>query len=82
MKAFKPMVYCVDDPIGEAAGRCRRGGHLMPLGAPIGSGCGTPEPGDDPADRRGANEPRAGRCRCRHSADAAVGDETWAVTAC
>ena len=39
-EGFKPMVYCVDDPIGakqlEAAGAVA----VMPLGAPIGSGLG------------------------------------------
>lgn len=39
-EGFKPMVYCVDDPIGakqlEEAGAVA----IMPLGAPIGSGLG------------------------------------------
>ena len=39
-EGFKPMVYCVDDPIGakqlESAGAVA----VMPLGAPIGSGLG------------------------------------------
>ena len=39
-EGFKPMVYCVDDPI--AAKRLENAGAvaIMPLGAPIGSGLG------------------------------------------
>src|SRR3546814_4981708 len=39
-EGFKPMVYCVDDPI--AAKRLEDAGAvaIMPLGAPIGSGLG------------------------------------------
>ena len=39
-ESFKPMVYCVDDPI--AAKQLEEGGAvaIMPLGAPIGSGLG------------------------------------------
>jgi len=39
-EGFKPMVYCVDDPIG--AKRLENAGAvaIMPLGAPIGSGLG------------------------------------------
>src|ERR1700754_3717207 len=41
---FKPMVYCVDDPI--AAKRLEDAGAVavMPLGAPIGSGLGIQKP--------------------------------------
>ncbi len=43
-EGFKPMVYCVDDPI--AAKRLEDAGAvaIMPLGAPIGSGLGIQNP--------------------------------------
>ena len=44
---FEVMVYCADDPL--AAKRLEDMGcvAIMPLGAPIGSGLGDAEPGDD-----------------------------------
>ena len=51
-EGFEPMVYCVDDPI--AAKQLEEAGAvaIMPLGHRSAQGW-DPEPGDDPADRRG-----------------------------
>ncbi len=57
-EGFKPMVYCVDDPI--AAKRLENAGAvaIMPLGAPIGSGSAS-RTASRSADRRGVRA-----CRC------------------
>jgi thiazole synthase len=39
-EGFKPMVYCVDDPIGAKRLEDAGAVAIMPLGAPIGSGLG------------------------------------------
>jgi thiazole synthase len=39
-EGFKPMVYCVDDPIGAKQLEDAGAVAIMPLGAPIGSGLG------------------------------------------
>src|SRR3954452_2233348 len=39
-EGFKPMVYCVDDPIGAKQLENAGAVAIMPLGAPIGSGLG------------------------------------------
>ncbi len=61
-EGFKPMVYCVDDPI--AAKQLEEAGAVavMPLGAPIGSGLGIQKPRDHPVDRRGRFGAGTGGC--------------------
>ncbi|WP_348666286.1 hypothetical protein [uncultured Microbacterium sp.] len=39
-EGFKPMVYCVDDPIAAKQLEDAGAVAIMPLGAPIGSGLG------------------------------------------
>ena len=81
-EGFKPMVYCVDDPI--AAKQLEEAGAvaIMPLGAPIGSGPRHPEPGDDPPDRRGRRRAGAGRRRRRHRQRRRAWRWSWAATGC
>ncbi|SFR87755.1 sulfur carrier protein ThiS [Sphingomonas jatrophae] len=43
-EGFKPMVYCVDDPIGAKRLEDAGAVAIMPLGAPIGSGLGIQNP--------------------------------------
>ena len=56
-EGFKPMVYCVDDPI--AAKQLEEAGAvaIMPLGRADRLRARHPEPGHDPADRRGRRVP-------------------------
>ena len=76
-EGFEPMVYCVDDPIAakqlEEAGR--GGDHAAGRADRIGPR--HPEPGDDPADRRGRRRAGAGRCRGRHCQRRRGGDGAW-----
>jgi hypothetical protein len=75
-EGFKPMVYCVDDPI--AAKRLEDAGAvaIMPLGAPIGSGLGIQNPVTIRLIVEGAKRAGAGRCRRRHGIGCGGGDGT------
>ncbi len=74
-EGFKPMVYCVDDPI--AAKRLEDVGAvaIMPLGAPIGSGLGIQNKVTIRLHCRGYAAPRAGRRGGGHRSDAALAME-------
>src|SRR3546814_12983645 len=64
-EGFKPMVYCVDDPI--AAKRLENAGAvaIMPLGAPIGSGLGIQNRVTIRLIVEGTALPEIGRASCR-----------------
>lgn len=74
-EGFKPMVYCVDDPIAakqlEAAGAVA----VMPLGAPIGSGLGIQNQVTIRLIVEGANVPVLVDAGVGTASDAAVGME-------
>ena len=63
---FEVMVYCADDPV--ACKRLEDMGcvAIMPLGAPIGSGLGIQNAGDDLDDPRADQGAVPGGCRRRH----------------
>ena len=73
-EGFKPMVYCVDDPI--AAKQLEEAGAvaIMPLGAPIGSGLGIQNRVTIRLIVEGAERAGAGRCRRRHRVGRGGGD--------
>ena len=73
-EGFKPMVYCVDDPI--AAKQLEEAGAvaIMPLGAPIGSGLGIQNRVTIRLIVEGAERAGAGRRRRRHRLGRERGD--------
>ena len=81
-EGFKPMVYCVDDPI--AAKQLEEAGAvaIMPLGAPIGSGLGIQNRVTIRLIVEGAERAGAGRRRRRHRLATRRWRWSWAATAC
>ena len=81
-EGFKPMVYCVDDPI--AAKQLEEAGAvaIMPLGAPIGSGLGIQNRVTIRLIVEGAERAGAGRRRGRHRQRRRAWRWSWAATAC
>jgi hypothetical protein len=65
-EGFKPMVYCVDDPIAAKQLEEEGAVAIMPLGAPIGSGLGIQNQVTIRLIVEGRERARAGRRRRRH----------------